>query len=1810
MDSIYNSINELKNEHIKYIEANYHLHNPRLIQERHLLMQNGGVSTEAWIEATPIYQKGKKFSEIGLPEPVTNILNRFSDLGLGVFDPPYQHQAEALTSFFNENKNLVISTGTGSGKTEIFLYSILGSLAIEAKRNISTKKRGFRAIILYPMNALVSDQLSRLRRLFGNDSGSQQLKSYFGRYVQFGMYTSRTPYHGQYNVDKNDRVIKPIINYYYNLQETNPSLFNELKSRGKIPSKDLRGFYNIRNRNLRYHTQPSDVELFTRQEMHTPNEYGGTPDILITNYSMLEYMLLRPIEQSLFNSTRDWLDSDINNKLIVVIDEAHLYRGAQGAEVALLIRRLLQHLNIAQSRVRFILTSASLGNDEKTKEVGPKFASDLTGAPEDQFKVILGTRRKLSAGPKGTEAIANAYQNVNYQFSFDKINQLSKAEGWSLPSKNNESDLRLFLGKQLVDTSTFRFIHDYLSTRIVPIKKLANEVFPGINEKTSIDATLNLLYLSSQSWTDSNQSLMPVRIHMFFKGLPKQYACLNPNCICRRAKDENNKLLGKIYTEPRFLCECGSRVFELLSHRTCGAAYIKAFRRKDDKDPDQTFLWADSEDREDMEEVHILMEPPRSDPDVNNAKHIPLSLRTPSRYLDIQTGYLVRTASQKDDRFIKVWIPTEAPKIKGAPWSWTQCPVCGIKENQRPEGQTYIMDLETKGEEIFANLVKTLFQFQPVLYNKKDLPNKGKKVLCFSDGRQKAARLARDLQRTVELDSFREVVSKVISELPEKSNLSNLYPKILVYTSKININFFDDGDQFLSSEGYNYDGSRTIFITAQRSLPDLIKKYTLLDDNELVFDKDAKEDLNNQRPRQYNAALLRLLGDRFYSISASLIAYLIPTDDVLKQIETLNPTIDKNLLREIIIHVLKNAASYRAFDPQISNLERKISRISVSYPEGYPLKQECLELDKIIPDNIRERVGNLLNNDQWNSLKISFIRSSSTSVKLFASSPTSNGRYAINPEAVRLKLALDEPWYRCIGCRQFFASPLAGRCPDCNGSLEKIDDYDKHMIARKSLFRDPCKRVVHGDSTPFTLRSEEHSAQLSHRDNAEIFAKTEEYELSFQDIFINEKAVEQPIDVLSCTTTMEVGIDIGSLTGVALRTVPPRTENYQQRAGRAGRRGSALSTIITFADNSPHESYYFNNPNLMIGASASELVIYVGNKKICERHINASLIQKFFQRNPNIDINSDVFSSLGSSYSFFRTEGDYSLEEFNLWINNKILAEGSQITQELASLLPDALISSINYSGKDWREHFICDTAVDLLTKLAKLSNETDWDKALEREDTLLETLLDAAFLPTFSFPIDVCTFTVQEIDRSKYKVVTKYEMSQELQQALSEYIPGRQIVVDKKTFSSSGLFIPFSSDSINRASGEGWDNLEWLNYCEGCKTIIDEKNSNLSMTNYKCPICNSDITSINLYTPKGFSPIVDPVRGVLEGERQEEERVYATSAQFPLPVAPLNNVTDSTTKHLKNGDIRNLSNQELLVVNFGPNEEGFEICTQCGAVGDSAGLTNPHNRPYPLNPRDKGVRRQCNGIHKKTTLGYSFRTDLAILRIKIKSPLNLDPKYPWFIPTVKSLSEALVLGASRTLGIDNNELAGGHRLLQPFPDDDSSISGYIEIYVYDKTPSGAGFASKTYNNFSQVMDSAQKILTNCNCSQSCHSCLRTYNNRIWHNNLDRHLGLALLNYVKDSSVPSLDIAQKKIFANQLKLTLELMDTNISFNPINNRYDEWQAGLGDKKVNVSIKHCLIDTAERASNNIKVTCYEIQHDLPSCTHKIYDALQKL
>ena len=333
-----------------YIEATYHLSNPKVVHLRRRLLMEGGVAQTPYIESTPAYIGDRAFESLDLDSDVRDFLTSLATKAADnlLFDPPYEHQAQALEKTMRSDaggSGIVVTTGTGSGKTESFLLPVLARLADEAiHRSKNFETRAVRALLLYPMNALVNDQLGRLRTLFGASAVRKFFTGAAGRPAKFGRYTGRTLYPGIRDGDRDQKRLKT-LEYYLKIEDgacsgdaKDQALVSVLKAKGRWPAKPdsflgafdgLRKWYGKSGEHwqtksgdpLRANERSEDPELLTRHEIQ-----DASPDLLITNYSMLEYMLLRPIERRIFADTRAYFEAHPNEKFILVL-EASCYSG-------------------------------------------------------------------------------------------------------------------------------------------------------------------------------------------------------------------------------------------------------------------------------------------------------------------------------------------------------------------------------------------------------------------------------------------------------------------------------------------------------------------------------------------------------------------------------------------------------------------------------------------------------------------------------------------------------------------------------------------------------------------------------------------------------------------------------------------------------------------------------------------------------------------------------------------------------------------------------------------------------------------------------------------------------------------------------------------------------------------------------------------------------------------------------------------------------------------------------------------------------------------------------------------------------------------------------------------------------------------------------------------------------------------------------------------------------------------------------------------------------------------------------------------
>lgn len=1699
----------------EYLETQYPISNPELQKKRTLLLDSPGViSSVPYVEATPRYELGSTYEQMNLPNASKELMTKLASLSpsVGVFQRLYAHQQEAMESFIQHNQDLIVATGTGSGKTETFMYPILNTLYLEAiERPEQFAKRAVRALILYPMNALVSDQMARLRRLFRDERVKELFREAGGRNIQFGMYTSRTPFPGSPTKYKIERLNK-IIQEYLDLQRNHPDIANKMKEKGKWPAKDLIAFKeSLENltRTRKIIVNPTDAELFTRHEMQQI-----PPDILVTNYSMLEYMLLRPIERSIWQMTKEWLQADQRNSFLLILDEAHMYRGTSGAEVAYLIRRLQSRLGISRDRMRCILTSASIGSKEKNEEEKKaiEFAEKLTGKlTRRSFKFIKGAYEKRNQPRPATLAEIEALSTLDsdkfleysksYDTFLDSFQITRKKLNWPEPPAN-PLDFPQYLYDQLKGFGPLELLLQLISGHAMSIKDIALRICPNSEFSLAEKATSHLIMLANTA-KGNGAPLLAARVHMFFRGVSGIFICLNPRCNVQSSVGEKTRF-GKMYDSYRLTCECGARVYELVTHKKCGSSFIRGYYKPG---RDGFYLWGEKGGifiEEKLEQIDLLIDEPHE-----SAFEIEKKLIVPL-WIDITTGYVTKEAPPEEELYHYQQVYASPSKQKNTRNSFAssfyKCPCC---LNRSDRG---IMDLRTKGEQPFANLVREQFNLQPPVPGKEH-PNEGRKVLLFSDGRQKAARLARDIPNEVEKDTLRQLLLQAASATKSRYSLEKMYAALLHFIRLHNVSLFaktDRGDLQADVKRYEY------FLDAPI--------------HEIELSEVLEEIPDLKMQGMIRKRIIEIISAPGISLYDTTTGYVIPAKTPLRKLcSEMQEYLSEDQVMVISVMFIKDLLDDIAIDPDLTPRDRREILGYNRYTDEWGRNQNE------ISDSLENLIVFMCGADKKEEV-----------VKhlYFNLCKQKDGKNYLDPARLTVCNGIDHTWYKCRSCKQIHAFLAKGYCPNClSADLIDLPPDSPILASEKGYWRTPIKQVLYENAHIRNMTVEEHTAQLSQKDENALFATTERYELAFQDIPLpaSDDNHSDIVDILSCTTTMEVGIDIGSLTAVGLRNIPPQRENYQQRAGRAGRRGSSLSTVVTYAQDGPHDHYYFNHPDAIISGPPSETNIYIENEKIIRRHLISVLIQTYFHEHvsENLSSGSKINEALGRTIDFFTGNPPFNIHAFESWLKGITFETHSHLFGVFSDGIeqPSNLINQV-----------IKRLPEELKQTFEKVRHEVEVseDENIESQEIehgsnyyFLEFLFNHGFLPTYAFPTDLVSFYIQ--GRKNGKIYIKQRPQLELNRALSEYSPGRQVVVDKETYRIGGIYTPYAPDKSKPAAHLSFQNT--VAFCDKCNY------TRLGVSGIDhCPTCKARLKVMPFIRPPGFSP----EKGVsVEKWDDEQEFSYASTPLFPLP----NQKEELGPFKVfgKTGGIQYVytSNKELIVLNCGvDNESGFEMCEECGFIRpvdpNNHKSVIPHDKPFLVNYGDS----KCRGKTHIVFLGNQFITDLLLIRLHLDSKLNFNPQgnNRWLYAALDSLGEAIVLAASRVFDIDVQELVTGYRIIT------ENGKYYADLYVFDSLSGGAGYSYVAGQRIEEIFNETQNVLQYCegNCGSSCYKCLRHYKNQLKHQTLNRYLALELFEYLKDGKMRSYSLNEQKEYLTPLVRICEILNCPIYENVVDN----------------------------------------------------------
>ena len=1554
----------------------------------------------------------------------------------------------------------------------------------------------YRCIILYPMNALVNDQLSRLRRILARGASPDWQREHLnGNLIHFGMYTSITQPTGDWREKwRRNRYAA----YIEQVREDWEKLRDELRETGSWP-------------------RPDSPEMLCRWDIQQ-----APPDILVTNYSMLEYMLARPVEYPIFERTHQWLLHTPDARFTLVLDEAHTYTGAKGTEVAYLVRRLKERLGIASASAQFrgIATSASIPNIPGADDQLRSFTADLFGEPAQRFSLVrvasdLSHLQKHSPSQQGVEAFSQFHRTFDIQNPMPAIEELAQnLQLGSIDAKDNPQVTLYTLLEKNVDVT---WVRSRTARNATLLDRLADECWGELGTALLREqATAGILAAGSFARPIASTDIPPLlsmRVHAFFRGISGIWACMNPECpeVPKHLMSSTTpRPVGKIYMDPRPWCSpaCGARVLELFSCRHCGLLFLGGI-------PDNGYqsLWPWSDDlsgeRQDIQEFKIFgVEAPYA-----GAEHQYRSIRTtlPIDRNDVFARPVYEIEPAKEGEKVISPFPT-------------QCPRCQKYRQPKQNGREVIEPLRTRGPRSFSVIAEDGFRVQPRT-SLGEPPNYGRKALLFTDSRAEAAQLAADLRTDHHSDLFRQLVYRVLYSCPTCSG-SGAVDKQMPYiigqeqvTTRVSCPDCQGTGRPSTVQPLQFEEicSRVIELQLAQGInpmgSEIREFFTQLgsgsqscyDDAKLAFDLALRRELSEE------AFALEPLGLVYWCVSLpaqtgafpqlqeqetrlflQAVTRILASEDILLPPKPHKPwDWPKDMLEEydrrVIIPGSKSVNTTTI--PYNLSKYRKLGRYVVA------ISRTLVAMGRLPHTNAADKWVHELHWPLWKALKAFGI--------LQGAGAQINGQ---TPQGIRIDSfelhPLDGTLQQCQACAYIMSDALFQVCLRCGQRTCAISANSLQNFYRRSVLYALPNSFF---DDPYPLRAIEHSAQIEKHEARDL-------ERWFQDLFHEDQhPYDYRVDVLSVTTTMEMGIDIGSLLSVGLRNVPPNVASYQQRAGRAGRRGSAVATVLTFAQARSHDQYYFNHPPEIVSDPPRVPALYLHNEVIAHRHVRSLILQSFF-------------------YELFRTQQSSGL--FNAW--GKI----GDITQ---------------YQAISRLRRYLSTNRIPLMTRCMKVIHPvfTDqlkiWMQDLadevehvvsrsEEKDSLLEQLISAGLLPKYAFPVDVVSLSMPPSERSSFKFNGDESsdddtMERDLKIALAEYAPGAEVIRGSfphtYVYRSSGVTDLFNKEPDYSPTGI-------LVECEDCQSVDLVGKDELPPE--QCQECQSfNVISLPYLRPKGFT-----VDGALpEGGRKPYERGGRERAGYTLPARLLVGQTSFSSGSSQTPFASNLYSYvrtgKLFFCNKGTNRDfpGFIICPSCGRMIDEE---NEGSHTYPANvPPQMGKNRGPRAGHpcpntsdfkNQVILGYTFFSEVILLGVDLPDALDapfteVAGKAVWY-----SFGTLLANAATLVLQIDPGELKVGVRPVRRTP---SRIHG--EVFLYDDVPGGAGYARAIEQNLGEILQKALELGEHClnpNCAGACYHCMYDYRNQMLHPLLDRELGAAVLSYLLRGTYPTLDLQRVK----------------------------------------------------------------------------------
>jgi hypothetical protein len=1521
--------------------------------------------------------------------------------------PLHKHQADALLYASEQNQSLLVATGTGSGKTECFLYPIAHRLLDDPEPT----RPGVRCLIIYPMNALANDQLFyRIAPLFGRYLAG------FG--ITFGRFTSQI----QANRSRPDEE---------DAARENHRLMAALGSRN-IPKN----------------------WMLTREEMLV-----NPPKILITNYAMLEHLLLLPRNAPLFAQ---------NMLQCVVLDEIHTYTGAQATEVAYLLRKLKNRLNL-QKPLQVFGTSASFPHGEEADKEIARFAADLFG--EVVHRVLRGKRvpHQNLSGVHENRFSLTCSQWIRLGQVLRELEQSESPNvaAWKelvsgdtlrdcLPDLDNaplESELERAFSRNDQVRCVSAELH---RTLIQDFCELAERVFPNQDKRAqseALDAVLRLGMIARSA--PESFPLLPGRYHL---------AVNCPDGVSVKLDSNRAEGWGKLYPLRRYQ-DGLIPYYSLLVCRKCGQPFFEGYEHAGMLHPRQPALVSGKSHRRlfwlgSQTAQHADDEADSNEAETDDVGELPILLDPDTGRIGAANGIKLYPVACRVDEVERV----AYLRI---------CPACGGRASGTDA--EIVTPMHPGNEAVCAVVAQKVIEALPAnnSSNTHSLPWGGRKLLTFSDNRQTAAFFAPYFERTSFELALRTALCRVVRDSNTVCDLDLLTFEVFQYWKQSGeaLLIDQDGNQLREWEKIRYLLMGKVaaeFCTPggrRNSLEALGAVRVTYDDSPL----DAL--------CEYTAKTLPLDAE-----SASALVHFL--------LETMRREKALGHLGKVDMRLAwiwgKVYSGHRSFGlhpggewshnwlPQ-EGTKRKNRRISY-----------LLRVPGIGDTLARNFLVGFWELMQDTGMRVSLKPGSGLDARL-----------------LRFKNGAQSPLNVCTSCGLMQNDVVHNICSafGCTGYTRLFTEAEREDLWRKNHYLHSY-REGHGR----LARAHEHTASLS-------TGLRDQVEREFGSGNIN---------LLSCTTTMELGVDLGELEAIVNLNLPPGISNYQQRTGRAGRRAQAAPFSVTVARNAPYDQAVYAHFDEYLRRPSAVPFVRLDNAQLFRRHQNAIVLSHFLRHVlTNLDRNAPTLQDL-----FGEKFGDKQRQEFSdardSWLESAAGKSALDEAEALGKRLPQSLSAVIGLSGGPLLHYFrgrldmladeVCDRWKIYTNELNKIEGDdgasyrrrNHW--AHMREAYLKQFLVDLlsrkGIIPSYSFPVH--SLSLEVITEAKadfgWQNQSDIMLNRDASLGISEYAPGAEVVANGRIWTSRGL--AYSSRIFMPT--------EWYVACPTCHHVdLDVRKDNVPR---ECTNCGAKEKRIprSFLVPRGFVTSYDERIGADPGLTRRRERPADEARLLTIPREDQFSACDHdsvwTTLLRAQADEQELCGS-LFIVNRGPHGFGYKICPLCRAAESAK-----EPKPVKWAHKDPLTGKACcyDSYIYTTDLVHSFDTDVLILRIAypLPNPGPDDGEPQIFRETcARTLAEALRFAAAEELSIQASELRGSYRMR----------NSAVDVILYDAVAGGAGYCARlNETSMSTLLNTARKRLQ-CpqDCATACTACLCDYSNqRAWDQFLRKpvHLWLRHLN--------------------------------------------------------------------------------------------------